>query len=105
MGLFRAGSHVWLDDQRGLCIWRSRDASEYMQDTSELSKHLDALEIPYTVAIETQMVRKSSTSGLTLQVARQNFGAITRFVPSFQKSIDAAEEAWAQAAPTGERSV
>lgn len=99
IGLFRAGSHVWLDEKRGLCIWRSRDAGEYMKDTSELSQHLDALDVPYTVAVETQIVRKPSTAGLTLQVARKDFGAITRFVPSFQKSIDAAEEAWAKEWP------
>lgn len=100
IGLFRAGSHVWLDENRGLCIWRSRDAGEYMQDATELSKHLDALDVPYTVAVESQIVRKRTTSGLTLQVARKDFGAITRFVPSFQKSIDAAEQAWSQPKPS-----
>lgn len=102
IGLFRAGSHVWLDENRGLCIWRSRGAGEYMQDAGELGKHFDALDVPYTVAVESQMVRTRTTPGFTLQVARKDLGAITRFVPSFQKSIDAAEASWAEKPTTEE---
>lgn len=95
IGLFRAGSYVWLDEQRGLCMWRSRDAGEWMQDAGELGNHLEALEVPYTVAVEKQIVRKRQTPGFTVQVARADLPAVTRWVPSFQKSIDAAEAAWA----------
>ena len=95
IGLFRAGSYVWLDEQRGLCMWRSRDAGEWMQDAGELGEHLDALDIPYTVAVETKVVRKRHVAGFTIQVARADLPAVTKWVPSFQKSIDAAGAAWA----------
>lgn len=102
IGLFRAGSYVWLDEQRGLCMWRSHDAGEWMQDAGELGTHLETLEIPYSVAIETQIVRKRQVAGFTVQVARKDFPAITRWVPSFQKSIDAADARWAENEPAAD---
>lgn len=99
IGLFRAGSYVWLDEQRGLCMWRSRDAGGWMQDAGELGTHLEALEIPYTVAVETQIVRKRQVAGFTIQVARTDLPAVTKWIPSFQKSIGVAEAAWAASDP------
>jgi hypothetical protein len=100
IGLFRTGGGVWLDEQRGLCMWRSPEAAEWGLDATALSKHLDVLEVPYTVSPEVLDVGKRKKAGFTIQVARNDFGAITRWVPSFQKSIDAAEKEWDED-PTG----
>ncbi|TFD43760.1 hypothetical protein E3T37_00730 [Cryobacterium sp. TMT2-10] len=90
VGLFRGGSGVRLTREDGLCVWRGRESEEWGLGASQLTKHLDALEIPYVVAI---MKMKSGTgmkAGFDVRVPWNQLDKVTRWVPSFQKSIEAA---------------
>ena len=105
VGLFRGGSGVWLYEKRGLCVRRSREALEWGLGAAELSEHLEALDVPYTVAAETITIGGERKVGLSVQVSRKDLGSMSRFVPSFQRRIDAAETAWtvpAAGLPTAE---
>lgn len=98
VGLINAGSGLWLDEERGLCIWRSHDAAEQLTGITRITDTLDALNIPYSVAIEKMFVSKSEGTkvGLTAQIARHDLGGVVEWMPSFQKTIDRAEEVWAE---------
>jgi hypothetical protein len=97
VGFVRAGYGVFLDEQRGFCIWRGTTAQASGVGINEVTGHLDVLEVPYTVAVETMTVRRREQAGFAAQVARADLPALVRWVPSLQKSIDAAEHAWGSA--------
>lgn len=97
VGFVRAGYGVFLDEQRGFCIWRGKTAQTSGVGIGEVTRHLDALEVPYTVAVETMTVRRRQQAGFTAQVAREDLPTLVRWVPSLQRSIEAAEHAWGSA--------
>lgn len=79
---------MWFDPEAGLCIWRGRKADAEGRGSTELSGHLDALDVPYSVRLEALTVRGRRQTGFTVVVGWENLEALTRWVPSFQEQID-----------------
>ncbi|HZJ04715.1 MAG TPA: hypothetical protein VFD59_04490 [Nocardioidaceae bacterium] len=92
VGLVRGGgAHL---HEEGWKVWRHPQAGEWQASTEEITAHLDALEVPYTVSIvrRRQSSRSAvSVAGLELRVATSDLPALLRWVPSLQRQIDALE--------------
>ncbi|WP_434317519.1 hypothetical protein [Leifsonia sp. P73] len=84
VGVLNAKYAMWFEPNGEFCIWRDGVAD----GIPELSEAYDALEIPYSVRAEEIVVRRRKTAGFTITVAWDDLSALTRWVPSFQKSID-----------------
>ena len=90
VGTLNARSYMWFEPDLAFCIWRDERAStEWGAGIPELSAYYDTLEIPYEVRIETIPAGKKKKTGFTLVVKRDDLPALTRWMPSFQKQIDA----------------
>jgi hypothetical protein len=90
VGTLNTKNYMWFDPNGDFCIWRDQRAStEWGAGIPELSAHFDTLEIPYVVRPEVVNVSTSKKkAGYTLVVPSEDMRAITRWMPSFQKTID-----------------
>jgi len=81
VGTLTLGNNMWFDPEAGLCIWRGRQADAEGRGSTELSGHLDALNIPYSVRLELLTDRGRRQAGFTIVVAWDCLSALTRWVP------------------------
>lgn len=101
IGLFRGGSGVRLSKEDGLCIWRGVESEEWGLGAVQLTEHLDALGIPYSVAIMASPFRKGMKPGFDVRITWDQLHLVTKWVPSFRRVIDAvAAQSWVAAPDT-----
>jgi hypothetical protein len=75
----------------GLSIWRANGSEEFQVGAAEITGHLDALEVPYSVAVVVRTARgtRARQAGYQIRVAWDQLDRVTRWVPSLQQLIDA----------------
>lgn len=90
VGLVRVGSAV-VDSVDGLCIWRAAGAEEWQVGPEEITAHLETLRIPYQVVVKVKprTAKRPAQGGFEVQVPWESLPAVTRWVPSVQRLIDA----------------
>lgn len=88
----RAGS-AQLYEKHGLCIWREQGSEEWQVGVDEITDHLEALDIRYTVVVARRTVRRRLRPGFEVRVAWDNLAEVVRWVPSVQVLIDALKQA------------
>jgi hypothetical protein len=98
VGTLNPRSGMWFEPDLGFCIWRDQRAStEWGAGIPELSEHFDPLEVPYVARPDVLDVGKRKEAGFTLVVRWDDMPTLTRWVPSFQKQVDAARSEIAEA--------
>lgn len=89
-GIIRTGGARLSREQ--LMIWRSKDAGEFGADAAEVTEHLEALGVPYTVAITRGPTKHTKRQlGFRVDVAWDDLGTLERWLPSLRPLIDAVE--------------
>lgn len=91
IGILNTGSGVRLNRTDGLCMWRGREAEEWGGGAGVVTEKLDVLGIPYTVAVTHMTFKSGRQPGFDVRIRWEDLGAVLRWMPSFQKSIDAYE--------------
>lgn len=90
VGLVRVGAFR-LDKTTGWSIWRLNGSEEWQRDVPELSKALDALGVPYSVAVERRKVRNYAQPqmGFRLIIGWNDVDQLVAWVPSLRQYVDA----------------
>jgi hypothetical protein len=92
IGLVQRGGATWMNREEGLCIFRQELQSGFSVGAHELTEHLDALGIPFTITINYPMaLGKRTVRGYKVSVAWGDLPAVTRWMPSLQKYIGQVE--------------
>jgi hypothetical protein len=100
-GIIRSGSATLSRQQ--LSIWRAKGSEQWQAGAEEITAHLDALEVPYAVAIARGPTsRNAEQLGWQIQVAWDDLGTLEKWIPSLRRLINALEEAKSPP-PTTER--
>lgn len=94
-GIVRSGGGTL--DTTGLSIWREENAGEWKADIKEVTDALEALEVPYTVAIARRPAHRSAKRtpriGWQAQIAWNDLHLLTPWMPkTLQGLIDAVAE-------------
>jgi len=93
VGLVRVGSAV-VSRRDGLTIWRTKGSEEWQVGASEITGHLDVLDVPYSVAIVVRPARgtRARQAGFQIRVAWDQLDSLRRWVPSLQRLMDAVDD-------------
>lgn len=88
VGTLKRKNAMWFEPNGAFCIWRDEVAEEWGGGIPQISEAYDALGIPYIVRVEQVTVGKRKKVGFTIVVSWENLSALTRWAPSFHKTID-----------------
>lgn len=90
IGLVLRSGSARLERDIGLCLFREHLESDFTIGATELTDHLETLEIPYSVVVGYSMrFGKRTVKGFDVRVAWDDLATVTRWMPSLQKHIDA----------------
>jgi hypothetical protein len=91
IGVIRHGGGTAVLTRDHLGIWRERGSEEWKAGTGELSALLADLAIPHTVVDLTRPATSTlpARAGQEIRIAWDDLHTVVRWMPSFQKLIDA----------------
>ena len=86
LGIIRTSG---LFDQDGLHIWREKGAEEWKAGAEQITGYLDALAVPYTVAIARRPAYRSRYGtvpiGWDIRISCDDLPALVRWMPNLEK--------------------